>query len=117
MNKHPIEFGRLNMEHIYEADNSIHQQEIRQISKLSANQDPYQLNLAFKLKHGSQGLLTKKESLIASYLLSGCTVNEIAELLSRSKNTVKMHIKNMKKKCHSETQTKFGAVLQSFIKS
>lgn len=105
------------MDYIFETDNRIKEQEIYQINKLSANQDLFQLNLASKLKLGSKGILTKKEALIASYLLSGCTVNEIAANLSRSKNTVKMHIKNMKKKCQSETQTKFGAVLQSFIKS
>lgn len=73
--------------------------------------------VAVKLKNGSDHILTSRESLIAAYLMSDYTANDIAELLCRSKNTIKMHIKNMKKKCKCETQTKFGAVLQEFIKN
>lgn len=71
---------------------------------------------AAKLRKGSDHTLTTKESLIAAYLMFDYSVNDIAEFLCRSKNTIKMHIKNMKKKCNCETQTKFGAVLQEFIK-
>ncbi len=74
-------------------------------------------DVAYKLKEGSNGLLTNKESIIASYLMFDYTVIEIAKNLCRSDNTIKMHIKNMKKKCNCETLTKFGAILQSFIKN
>ena len=73
--------------------------------------------LAAQLKKGCNDLLTDKQCLIAAYLILDYTVNDIAKLLCRSKNTIKMHIRNMKKKCHCETQTRFGAVLQSFIKN
>jgi len=75
------------------------------------------LERAGKLQQGSHRLLTAKESLIASYLMFDYTVSEIAKCVCRSKNTIKMHIRNMKKKCKCETPTKFGAILQSFIKN
>lgn len=74
-------------------------------------------NLVHMLKEGSNGLLTRKEAVIASYLVEDYTVNDIADLLCRSRNTVKMHIKNIKRKCRCETRTRLGAVLQSFIKN
>lgn len=77
----------------------------------------FEQNIAAQLQEGSKNLLTDKESIIASYLMHDYTVNEIAKLLCRSKNTIKIHIRNMKLKCNCETQTKFGAVLQSFIKN
>lgn len=73
-------------------------------------------NLVEILKEGSNGLLTRKEAVIASYLVEDYTVNDIAEILCRSRNTIKMHIKNIKRKCRCETRTRLGAVLQSFIK-
>lgn len=74
-------------------------------------------NLVVMLKEGSNGLLTRKESVIASYLVEDYTVNDISEILCRSRNTIKMHIKNIKRKCRCETRTRLGAVLQSFIKN
>lgn len=83
----------------------------------NVSNDHLMFDVAIKLKNGSDHILTSKEALIAAYLMSDYTSNDIAELLCRSKNTIKMHIKNMKKKCKCETQTKFGAVLQEFIKN
>lgn len=83
----------------------------------SSNLDMTLLNTANTLKNGSDGLLTKKEALVASFLVSDHNVNEIAEALCRSRNTIKMHIRNMKKKCKCGTQTRFGAILQGFIKN
>jgi DNA-binding NarL/FixJ family response regulator len=77
----------------------------------------FELDLAIKLREGSNSLLTDKESIVASYLIYDYSVNEIAQHLCRSKNTIKIHIRNMKKKCKCGTQTKFGAILQSFIKN
>ena len=77
---------------------------------------PIELEVANTLKEGSCGLLTDKESLIASYLISDYTVAKIAKRLFRSRNTIKMHIRNIKRKCNCETQTKLGAILQGFIK-
>lgn len=73
--------------------------------------------VAAKLKKGSEHVLTTREALIASYLMFDYNTNNIAVFLCRSKNTIKMHIKNIKKKCNCETQTKLGAVLQNFIKN
>lgn len=73
-------------------------------------------SLVEALKEGSNGLLTRKEAVIASYLVEDYTVNDIADLLCRSRNTIKMHIKNIKRKCGCETRTRLGAVLQNFIK-
>lgn len=105
------------MEFMLESENFCRQTRVCESSNSAGNQENFHLNFAVKLKHGSEGLLTKRESLIAAYLVSGYTVNEIAGFLSRSRNTIKMHIKNMKKKCKCETQTKFGAILQGFIKN
>ena len=76
-----------------------------------------ELKVAAQLKGGCNRLLTDKECMIAAYLMLDYTANDIAKLLCRSKNTIIMHIRNMKKKCRCQTQTRFGAVLQSFIKN
>ncbi len=44
-------------------------------------------------------------------------VDDIADLLCRSRNTIKTHIKNLKRKCRCETGTRLGVVLQIFIKN
>lgn len=76
-----------------------------------------QSEAAIKLKMGSDNLLTDKEAIIASYLMLDYTANDIAILLCRSKNTIKKHIINIKKKCRCETHTRLGAILQNFIKN
>ncbi len=92
-------------------------EERRYMEKIDIDKECLHVELAFNLKEGSHRLLTTKESIIASYLILDYTVNDIAILLCRSKNTIKKHIKNMKKKCNCATQTKFGAILQNFIKN
>lgn len=76
-----------------------------------------ELESAAQLKKGAKRLLTDKEVLIASYLLSDYTISQIAKQLCRSNNTIKMHIKNIKRKCRCETQARLGAVLQIFFKN
>lgn len=82
-----------------------------------ASNEQLVFEVAEKLKRGSDRVLTAREALVASYLMFDYNTNDIAEFLCRSKNTIKMHIKNIKKKCNCETQTKLGAVLQNFIKN
>ena len=73
--------------------------------------------IADRLRAGSENLLTKKEALIASCLISDLTVGKIAKKLCRSKNTIKIHMMNIKRKCHCKTQAKLGAILQGFLKN
>lgn len=70
-----------------------------------------------KLKEGSQNLLTKRESLIASYLMLGYSIKEITKMLHRSQHTIKMHVKNIKNKCHCKSQVRLGVILQNFLKN
>ncbi len=76
-----------------------------------------EVNLVNKLKDGSGGLLSRKEAVVASYLVEDYTVDDIADLLCRSRNTIKTHIKNLKRKCRCETGTRLGVILQVFIKN
>ena len=77
-------------------------------SELESNPDKAHLNTANNLKKGSGNLLTKKEALVASFLVSDYSVSKIAVALCRSRNTIKMHIKNMKKKCKCDNSNKIG---------
>lgn len=74
-------------------------------------------DIADQLREGSKNLLTKKEALVASYLISDFTIGRIAKQLCRSKNTIKIHMRHIKRKCCCKTQAKLGAILQGFLKN
>ena len=61
--------------------------------------------------------LTRKEAIVARYLIDDYTIKDIAALLCRSQNTIKMHIKHIKRKCDCKTSTGLGAILKDFMKN
>lgn len=70
-----------------------------------------------KLKEGSKNLLTRREALVASYLMLGYSIKEITKMLNRSEHTIKMHVKNIKNKCHCKSKVQLGVILQNFLKN